>query len=392
MKGFIDFSNTSRRFGLALLMLGGLSLGAASAQQTQGEKLKACFVYVGDAQSAGWSAAHEKARKLIEKEVSFETTFAENVPEDNRSTPIIERMIQNGCRVIFATSLGFEEEVYKLAQKNPSVLFMQLGGTKRLPNLGSYIADSYQVYYLNGIMAAALSKTGRLGFVGSFAIPEIRRNANAFLLGAQTINPKANVTLKLTNNWANAEKAKAAAEALVTKHKVDTLIFTEDTSGVVQIASKYKLPTFGHFTPMYNFAPDYVVSGQMINWHRIYKDFLDRVKSGQLNATNLQKVSYWHLLSSQSVEMGAKEGMLINPKYIPLLKSQKTARGDQNVYEFIMNTYRALSEGRGTDPFTGPLNDSTGTTRVRSGVRANINELQTMDWLLPGISVDTSNP
>lgn len=139
-------------------------------------------------------------------------------------------MIKNGCQVVFATSLGFEDEIFKLAQKNPSTLFMQLGGTKRLPKLGGYIADSYQVYYLNGIMAGALSKTGKLGFVGSFNIPEIKRNANAFLLVARTINPKATVTLKLTNNWANAEKAKAAAEELVTKYKVDALFFTENTS------------------------------------------------------------------------------------------------------------------------------------------------------------------
>lgn len=362
-----------------------------SPAYAQGGQVKACFIYLDRAQEIGWTSAHDKARKQLEKSLPWlETKYAENVAENERAGQTIDKLVKDGCQVIFSTSYGFEDVVYKSAQKYPKTMFMQVNGQRRLPNLGNYSADLYQLYYLNGMAAAAISKSGKLGFVGSMAVPEVKRNINAFLLGAKAVNEKATVEVKWTNEWANEAKAKAATEALI-KNGADVVAFTEDTASVVETAAKAKVPSFAHYSSMYKFAPDYVVSGQIMHWEKIYGDFLNRVRSGSLNANNLQKVSYWNLLSSGTVEMGTQDGMSVNPKWMPALKAAKMPRGTVSVYDRMMALYEEMKAGRGTDPFTGPLSDRNGKPRVSSGNKPSIGEMQSMEWVVPGVTGDVPN-
>lgn len=92
-----------RLLGLLVLVLG-LALG-------QGEKLKACFIYVGPIGDAGWTYAHDLGRKKAEAALPWlETRYVESVPEA-QALPTIDRFVREGCQVIFATSFGYMEAV-----------------------------------------------------------------------------------------------------------------------------------------------------------------------------------------------------------------------------------------------------------------------------------------
>ncbi|MFB9994022.1 BMP family ABC transporter substrate-binding protein [Deinococcus oregonensis] len=369
---------------VTLALLGTAASPAAQAQ-TAG-KLKACFIYVGPVGDIGWSYAHDEARKKTEKALPWlETKYVESVPE-GQATPVIDRLVKDKCQVIFTTSFGFMDQTLEAAKKYPNVIFAHASGYKRAPNMATYMADFYQLYYLNGMMAAALSKTGKLGYVGAFPVPELKRHISAFALGARAVNPRAVVNVKWINAWVDPNKAREAAEALISEGN-DALAFTEDTATVVQTAAARKIPAFAHYSSMYKFAPDYVVSGQLVHWDKIYIDFLTKVHNGTYTNKNLAKVDYWNLLKGGSVELGAQDGMAINPKWIPQLKAAKmTVNGKKvSVYDRVMALKAEMEKGGKFDPYNGPIKDRNGILRVPAGKVASIGDLNSMSWMAPGV-------
>jgi simple sugar transport system substrate-binding protein len=371
---------------LSLVLLSTAVSPAAQAQGTAGGKLKACFIYVGPVGDIGWSYAHDVARKNAEKALPWlETKYVESVPE-GQATPVIDRLVKDNCQVIFTTSFGFMDQTLDAAKKYPNVIFAHASGFKRAPNMATYMADFYQLYYLNGMMAAAISKTGKLGYVGAFPVPEVKRHMSAFALGARAVNPRATVNVKWINAWVDPNKAREAAEALIGEG-ADALAFTEDTASVVQTAAARKIPSFAHYSSMYKFAPDYVVSGQLVHWDKIYIDFLTKVHTGTYTAKNLQKVDYWNLMRGGGVELGSQDGMAINPKWVPALKAAKmTVNGKQvSVYDRVMALKADMEKGGKFDPFTGPIKDRNGVTRVPSGKVMSVGDLNNMSWVAPGI-------
>ncbi|WP_221088384.1 BMP family ABC transporter substrate-binding protein [Deinococcus aquaedulcis] len=371
---------------LALVATALTTAASPAAQAQQGAKLKACFIYVGPVGDIGWSYAHDEARKKTERALPWlETKYVESVPE-GQAAPVIDRLVRDKCQVIFTTSFGFMDQTLEAAKKYPNVIFAHASGFKRAPNMATYMADFYQIYYLNGLMAAAVSKSDKLGYVAAFPVPELKRHISAFALGARAVNPKATVSVKWINAWFDPNKAREAAEALISEG-AGALAFTEDTATVVQTAASRKIPSFAHYSPMYKFAPDYVVSGQLVHWEKIYIDFLTKVRNGTYTSKNLQKVDYWNLLRGGSVELGAQDGMAINPKWIPALKAKTmTVNGKKiSVYDRVMALKAEMEKGGKFDPFTGPLKDRNGILRVPAGKVMSVADLNNMAWVAPGV-------
>jgi simple sugar transport system substrate-binding protein len=370
-----------------VLWLALLALGLAGTAQAQEKKLKACFIYVGPVGDIGWSFAHDEARKLAEKALPWlETQYVESVPE-GQALPVIDRLVKSGCKVVFTTSFGFMDQTLEAAKKYPDVVFAHTSGFKRAPNMATFMADFYQVYYLNGLIAGALTKTGKVGYVAAFPIPELKRHISAFALGVRAANPKATVNLKWINAWVSPAKAREAAEALMAEGN-DVLAFTEDTATVVQVAGRKKVPSFAHYSPMYRFSPDYVVSGQLVHWEKIYIDFLSKVHDGTYAPGKLQDVDYWWLLREGAVELGTQPGMPINPRWVDALKKAQMTVGGKpvSVYDRVMELLKDMSSSKPTfDPFTGPIQDRHGVQRVPAGKVMTVRELNEMQWVAPGV-------
>ena len=361
-----------------------LAFGFAVAQQAS---LKACFIYVGPIGDVGWTFAHDEARRAAEKAIPGLTTqYVESVkPADTLAT--VDRLVAGGCNVIFTTSFDFMDPTLEAAKKYPEVIFAHASGFKRAPNMLTYMADFYQIYYLNGLMAGALTKSGKVGYVAAFPIPELKRHISAFALGVRAVNPRATVNVKWINAWFDPVKAREAAEALMAEGN-DILAFTEDTATVVQTAARRKVPSFSHYNSMYKYAPDYVVSGQLVDWSVIYIDILKKVQNGTYTPKNLQNVDYWWLAREKAVMLGAQVGMPINPKFEPALKqASMTVNGKKvSVYDRVMELYKDIqSPNPKWDPFTGPIRDRNGVLRVPAGRKMTVKELNEMQWVAPGV-------
>ncbi len=351
------------------------------------QKLKVGFIYVGPIGDYGWTNAHDVARRIVEQTLPVETMYVESVPE-GQVEPFIDRLVGRGAKVIFTTSFGFMDGTLAAAKRYPNQIFAHASGFKRNPNLATYMADFYQIYYLNGLMAGALTKTNKVAYVGAFPIPEVKRHLDGFALGVRAVNPTATIQVRWLFDWFNPAKAKEATEALIADG-ADVFAFTEDSPTVVQVAAKKDLASFGHYSPMYRFAPQTIVSGQIVHWETIYLDFLRKVLAGKYTADNLQNVDYWWLLAEKAVEVGADPGMMINPVFVPKLKAARvrTAEfGTISVYDLVQRRYAQMAKAPvAFDPFAGPIKDRKGIVRVPAGHTMTEAELTSMEWAAPGV-------
>src|SRR3979409_1186139 len=183
----------------AVMLTAGASLFSASAA----EKLKVGVIYLGPVGDFGWTYQHELGRQALVKEFGdkIETTYLENVSEGPDAERSIEQLARAGNKLIFTTSFGYMEPTLKVAKKYPNVHFEHATGFKRDKNMSTYSGRFYEGRYIQGIIAAKMSKAGVLGYIGSFPIPEVISGINTTMLGAQTINPNINVKINWAKTW-----------------------------------------------------------------------------------------------------------------------------------------------------------------------------------------------
>jgi len=373
-----------RRMVLALL-----SLLAVSVAGAQDDPLKVAFIYVGPVGDYGFSYAHDLGRQALQEHFGdrIETVYVESVPEPEVE-PFIDQLIADGADVIFGTSFGFGDGMLAAAQRYPDVIFGWGTGIARAPNVLTYMADFYQVYYLNGLVAAALSDSGTLGYVAAFPIPEVKRHIDAFALGAREVDPEAEVVVRWLYSWFDPAGAKEASEALMAAG-ADVLAFTEDTPTVIQTAAERGYPSFSHYASMVEFSPETVVSGQIVHWETIYIDIVENILDGTYTSTNLEDVDYFWLLEQGAVEMGAAQGVPIANGFVDELtwfEIDHPELGATNAYDLVMTRLEQMSESRETfDPFAGPLLDRNGAEVYPAGYLPSIGDLVGLEYAVPGV-------
>jgi basic membrane protein A len=361
--------------------------------QAPERKLKAGFIYVGPIGDYGWSHAHNEGRLYVESKFPWlETIYAEAVPEADVERFLDRFILEENCDVVFTTSFGFMDGTIAAAAKYPDKIFFHNSGYKRAPNSGTYFIDFYQLYYLNGLMAGALTKSGKVGYVGAHPIPEVVRHINAFTLGVREVNPQATVDVRWLFAWYDPAKAREAAEALIATG-VDALAFTEDSPTVLQVGQEYTekgqpIYTFSHYSPMEEFGPDSSVSGQLVDWGIQYEDILTKVYLGIYTNTNLENVDYWWLMREKGAILGGSFDHVINPKFVDALRAVSVTDpllGQMSVYDLVMKRVEQMTDPAMLfDPFTGPINDQDGNTRVAAYQRLSLGELVSMDWFVEG--------
>jgi len=243
-----------------------LVAGAASAQ----DKLKVGFIYVGPVGDHGWSYQHDVGRKAIEKALGdkVETSYVESVPEAD-SERAIEQLARTGHKLIFTTSFGYMEPTLKVAKKYPGVKFEHATGIKRADNVSTYAAKFHEGRYVIGQIAARMSKTGVIGYVGAYPIPEVVAGINAYFLGAQSVRPDIKIKVVWANSWYDPGKEADAAKALLDQG-VDVMAQHTDSPAPLQAAEARGHFGFGQASDMIRFAPKTQLTAIVDNWNDYY--------------------------------------------------------------------------------------------------------------------------
>lgn len=319
--------------------------GQQSAQSDNGEKMKVGFIYVGPAGDAGWSYAHDEARKYLEQQLPYvdASYVMESVPEGPASESYIQQLVQEGCEVIFTTSFGYMDATLAVADKNKDKTFMHCSGFKTSDNMGNYFGRMYQARYLTGMVAGKQTESNIIGYVAAHPIPEVIRGINSFTLGVKAVNPDAKVKVVWTNTWYDPVKEKDAAKALLDEG-CDVIAQHQDTPGPQQAAEEKGVWGIGYNSDMSKWAPNAVLTSAVWNWGPYYVDIIKAVKEGKWKSD-----AYWG---------GLKEGVVDLAPYGPMVSEETKKLVEAKKQEIV--------EGK-WDVFTGPIKDMDGNLKVDEG-------------------------
>jgi basic membrane protein A len=237
--------------------------GAKEEAKEEVGKYKVAFVYIGPPGDLGWTYEHERGRKMLEEKLGnkVESTYIENVPEGPDAARVIRQYAQQGYNMIFATSFGYMDGMYEVAQEFPDIYFEHCSGYKTTSNMSTYFGRMYQPRYLSGIVAGKMTKVGVIGYVAAFPIPEVLRGINAFTLGVRSVNSNAEVRVVWTNTWYDPVKEREAAVALLDEG-VDIIAQHQDTTEPQKAAQERGGLSIGYDSDMRIFVGDTVRSRQ----------------------------------------------------------------------------------------------------------------------------------
>jgi simple sugar transport system substrate-binding protein len=338
------------------------SLTAAVPVQAA-DPLKVAFVYVGPVGDAGWTYAHEQGRLAMEKAMGarVKSTYVENVPEGADAERVIRKLAADGNKLIFTTSFGFMNPTEKVAKAFPGVVFEHATGFKTGKNMGVYETRQYEGTYLQGVIAGRMSKTGTIGFVGSFAVPEVIRNINAYTLGAQSVNPNIKTKVIWVNSWYDPAKERQAAETLIAQG-ADVLTQNTDSPATLQVAQEKGKFAFGWDSDMARFAPKAHLTASTNSWGDFYTRTAQAVAAGT-----------W---KTGEVRGGLMEGMV---KMSPLNSAIPA-----DVAKLFEEKKAAIIGGK-LKPFQGPLKDQSGAIKVAAGAEMADKDVHAMNFYVQGV-------
>ncbi|MCS7136367.1 MAG: BMP family ABC transporter substrate-binding protein [Nitrososphaerota archaeon] len=370
---------------------------------TELKPIKVGYVYVGPVGDYGWSYGHDRGRKWADARFkNAESFYIESVPEAE-VIPAIENLLAKGCELIITTSFGFMDGTAEVAEKNPDKYFVHISGYRsgaagNAPqNMSSAFAEFYQLYYLCGLAAGAVTQTGVVGYVGAYPIPEVVRHINAYVLGAQYAykkrtgkDIKAHVTWLF--GWVAPEQARLAASALIDDKNCDVLNYTEDTPAVLMVAEEYqkkgkKVWSFSHYSDMREYGPTAHLTGPVANWGPIYLDFYKMVATKTWYSVDIwsRVGDYMPWRWRQTIEKstaGREEGTVYLAPISPVIPSEYVNLIKQRYEEMKELLFEPFSV-EGHDPEgKRPIRDQNGNIRIRPGERADRDALWSMDWLV----------
>ncbi len=282
-----------------------LTIAATTLSASAADKLKVGFIYVGPIGDYGWSYQHEVARKKLVEALGdkISTTFLENVSEGPDSERAIVQLARTGHKLIFTTSFGFMDSTLKAAKLFPKDNFEHATGYKRATNMSTYSGRFYEGRYVQGVIAAKMSKKGVLGYVASYPIPEVISGINATMLGAQSVNPNIKVKIIWVNSWFDPGKEADAAKALADQG-ADVLMQHTDSPAAMQIAEQRHILAFGQDSDMIKFGPHAQLTSIVDNWAPYY---IERTKA-ELTGT-WKSTDTWGGLKSKLVVMAPYTNM-----------------------------------------------------------------------------------
>lgn len=349
---------------VATLALGACGTSNATTSTSSSvAPLKAAWIYVGPPTDHGWTQAHDDGRKYVQQQLgsAVQTTYKENVPEGPQVTQVIEQLIQDGNKIIFGTSFGYQDYMLNEAKLHPDVKFEQATGTNTAANMGEYFGAAEDADYLTGMALGAASKTGKIGFVAPFAIPEVIREINAITLGARTTHPGATVQVVWTNTWFDPVKEKQAAQSLLSLG-VDAIGQGQDSPATGDAAKAVNVPWSGYDSDQSTYAPSIWLTGTVYHWGPYYASRVKAVMDGTWTSDN-----YYGSLSDGLV------GLAPFGSSVPA-----------SVQTQITDKLNALKTGSFYE-FAGPITDQSGAVHVPAGTKLSVTDLYAINWFVQGV-------
>jgi basic membrane lipoprotein Med (substrate-binding protein (PBP1-ABC) superfamily) len=266
------------------------------------EKIKVAGIYTQPIQQK-WDAALHKALQKLAEAGEIEYVYSEKVSNTDY-TRVLREYSEAGVKLIVGEAFGISRDVRKVADDYPQVAYLM--GDSFGPygkNMSVFDNFIHEPCYLMGMLAGKMTTTNKIGMVGGYPIGEVNRLFNAFMAGAESVNPDVQFKVSFIGSWYDPPKAKEFAFAQV-EAGVDVLY--AERAGVVDSAREKGIIAFGNVNDMNKEenGANVVVTSALWNMDAAIGEAVARVKAGTFAAEDYRTFT-----------MMAKGGSSLAPYY-----------------------------------------------------------------------------
>ncbi|MDE8345447.1 MAG: BMP family ABC transporter substrate-binding protein [Acidocella sp.] len=331
------------------------------------------FIYVGSKDDYGYNQSHAEGAAAVRK-MGVSVVEQERVPETVACANAMESMIQlDGATLLFPTSFGyFNPYMLKASAKNPSVTFMHCGGLWAAgdpANAHSYFGYIDEAVYVSGIVAGHMTKTKKFGFVAAKPIPQVLRNINAFLLGAQSVDPSITCQVIFTGDWFLPVREAEATNSLADQGADVITCHVDSPKVVIQTAESRGLMSCGYHVDQAPLAPKGYLTGAEWNWTYLYPKWIGEMQAGSTLPNYIRG--------------GFKQQFIKSSAYNASVPASARAQADAARAGFTAGNFAI---------FKGPVKDNKGNTVIAAGTVLDEHDktLESMDYLVAGVAGSAS--
>ena len=316
------------------------------------EDLKVGVIHITDpAEGSGYTYTHDLGIVGMQENLGLsDDQIIRKINVDDTDATAIEtamlECIEEGCQIIFATSWGYMDTCEALAAEYPEVIFSHGTGYKSNgTNFNNYFGRIYQSRYLSGIAAGLKTKTNKIGYVGAQNSDnaEVTGGCNAFAMGVASVNPDAEVYIKVTGSWFSPEGEKQAAEALIAEG-CDVIGQHCDTANPALAAEENGVWSVGYNSDMALKAPKSVLTSTMWDWSVYYTKATQSVIDGTWDGSN-----YFGDMN---------DGLVVLAPLTELCEEGTAEKVEEAKAKILSGEW---------DVFTGPIEDNEGNVILAEG-------------------------
>jgi basic membrane protein A len=269
-------------------------------------KIKVAAVYTVPVEQQ-WVSRIHKALNAAKDRGAIDYEFSESVANADYER-VMRQFAEKGAQFIVGESFAVEAAARKVAKDYPKISFlMGSSGKPQAPNFSVFDNYIQEPAYLTGMIAGGLSKTGKIGMVGGFPIPEVNRLMNAFMAGAREVNPKVEFMVTFINSWFDPPKAKEAAFAMIDK---GADVMYAERFGVSDAAKERGKLAIGNVIDTQDKYPETVVASALWNMEPTIERALEAVKGGKFKAEDYGQFSTMKYKGSALSPLGTFESKI----------------------------------------------------------------------------------
>lgn len=241
---------------------------------------KILFVTDGLFSDAGWGAFGYNAARSLEDKYGYHIEFKENVAIPDIEATLTE-YAKDGYELIIAHGFEWGKPAIKVGKNYPDTKFIIFTGLVNATNVASIFPMQHEGSYLLGALAAMMSKTGVIAFVGGEKYPNLINIFEGYKQGARDINTNMKVLSTYLDEWDSPAKGKEAALSQI-KSGADFILQVADTSGsgVIEAAKEKKIFAFGSVSDQNKLAPNSVLTSFVLDEKKAFDQAIKMIQKG----------------------------------------------------------------------------------------------------------------
>ncbi len=257
---------------------------AASTAAPASTPLKVALVAPSARNDLSWTQTMVAALESLQQSDNLQIAISDNQFVVSDAGNIIRQYASEGYNLVIAHGSQYGSTIQQLAPEFPKVSFAwgTAGSTYNLPNVFAYLAAANEGGYVEGAMAAMLSKSHVLGAIGPIAAGDDKLFIDGFAAGARAVDPKVTIHPVYTGSYSDASLYATAAKTFVAGGADVLAGTTQASSGAIGVAASNHLPWFGNDWPMDTLAPKSVVATEVYNWAPALHQMFTEIRGGTL--------------------------------------------------------------------------------------------------------------